>query len=111
MYHVTPFRYLIEAIIGQVLGGRKITCSPVELVPIVPPAGQTCGEYLQTFISNAGSGYVVDPSATGQCAFCSTRTADEFISRWNIRYDQRWRDFGIVMAYIVFNVSPSSIAR
>jgi ATP-binding cassette subfamily G (WHITE) protein 2 (SNQ2) len=48
----------------------------VELLKIEPPAGQTCGEYLTTYISNAG-GYLTNVDATSTCEFCSTATTDE----------------------------------
>ncbi|KAF5378810.1 hypothetical protein D9615_006999 [Tricholomella constricta] len=68
MYRVSPYTYIIEALLGQALGRHPIVCSPVELVTLNPPSGQTCQTYLQTYINNAG-GYLTNPSATSDCEF------------------------------------------
>ncbi|KAF9052029.1 pleiotropic drug resistance ABC transporter [Panaeolus papilionaceus] len=122
MYRLSPFTYLIEGILGQgvyiqlfdskvflltrrlAMGRRQINCSPIELVRLNPPSGLTCGQYMDGFISKMG-GYVTDPNATSACGFCSVRTTDQFLnSAFNIFYENHWRNFGIMMGYIVFNV-------
>ncbi|KAG5644211.1 hypothetical protein DXG03_008874 [Asterophora parasitica] len=105
MYHVSPYTYLIEALLGQALGHHAIRCSPVELVTLTPPSGQTCGSYLDTYISHAG-GYVTNPSATSACEFCAFATTDQFLeNNFNIFYSNHWRDFGIMIGYIIFNIA------
>lgn len=125
MYRLSPFTYLIEGILGQgvyiqlfdskvflltrrlAMGRRQINCSPIELVRLNPPSGLTCGQYMDGFISKMG-GYVTDPNATSACGFCSVRTTDQFLnSAFNIFYENHWRNFGIMMGYIVFNVCSS----
>ncbi|KAJ7471516.1 pleiotropic drug resistance ABC transporter [Mycena galericulata] len=104
MYHVSPFTYLTEGLLGQALGRRSITCSSVELVTMSPPSGQTCGEYLAKYISSAG-GYVANPNATSGCQFCSTATTDQFLEgNFNIFYSHHWRDVGLMFAYIFANI-------
>ncbi|KAJ7455204.1 pleiotropic drug resistance ABC transporter [Mycena galericulata] len=104
MYHVSPFTYLTEGLLGQALGRRSITCSAVELVTMSPPSGQTCGEYLAKYISSAG-GYVANPNATSGCQFCSTATTDQFLEgNFNIFYSHHWRDVGLLFAYIFANI-------
>ena len=105
MYRVTPFTYLIEGVVGQAVGRSEINCASTEFVTIQPPSGQTCTQYLQTYISEAG-GYLANPNATSDCSYCSSRTTDEFLYRnFNILYDHHWRDLGIFIAYCLFNVS------
>ena len=90
------------------VGRLEITCAPEELVQVVPPAGQTCSQYLSTFISNAG-GYITNPDATSECNYCSARTTDQFLqSSFNIFYSHHWRDLGIFVGFIFFNVSHSA---
>jgi len=104
MYHLSPFTYLIEGLLGQAIGRQQVNCSPVEFVTIKPPSGQTCEQYMSKYISSAG-GYLTNPSASSDCNFCSVRTTDQFLaSGINIFYDHRWRDFGIFMAFIVLNI-------
>jgi len=121
MYRLSPYTYLIEGLLGQgdyspitifyvlmisptALGHQTIRCSDVELVQLNPPNGLSCAQYLNPFISSAG-GYLVNPNATTACSFCSMSTADQFLaSGFNIFYDHAWRNFGLMFAYIVFNV-------
>lgn len=120
-YRLSPFTYLIEGLLGQCLslslddyvlftrcfaavGLQQINCSPVEFVNIIPPSGQTCAQYMSTFISSSG-GYLANPNATSSCQFCGVRTTDELLgANFNIFYDHHWRDFGLMIAFILFNV-------
>jgi ATP-binding cassette subfamily G (WHITE) protein 2 (SNQ2) len=105
MYRLSPHTYLIEGLLGQALGEQDINCSAVELVSINPPSGMSCAEYMNPFISRAG-GYLTNPEATSACQFCSTRTTDQFLeASFNIFYSHRWRNVGIMLAFIGFNVS------
>ncbi|KAA1475301.1 pleiotropic drug resistance ABC transporter [Dentipellis sp. KUC8613] len=104
MYRVSPFSYLIDALLGQIVGHSQINCAPQEVVPLTPPSGQTCIEYMGPFIERAG-GYLVNNNATDTCGFCSARTTDQFLgSSFNIIYSHRWWNYGLIWAYILFNV-------
>ncbi|KAJ3555176.1 hypothetical protein NP233_g12270 [Leucocoprinus birnbaumii] len=103
MYHLSPYTYLIEALLGQSIGHMQINCSPTEFVSIDPPSGQSCGSFLEDYISRAG-GYITNSDATSGCQFCSARTTDQWMKpNFNIEYSNHWRDFGIFWGYIVFN--------
>jgi len=92
------------------LGGQEVDCSDIEYTLIDPPSGQTCSQYLGMYIS-ANGGYLSNPSATSQCQFCQHRTADEYLQiNFNIRYSHRWRDVGIFIAFIAFNVRISLLS-
>ncbi|KAF9461727.1 pleiotropic drug resistance ABC transporter [Collybia nuda] len=105
MYYVSPYTYFIEGTLGQALGRQSIACAPVELVTLTPPSGQTCGAFLQTYISNAG-GYVANPDATSACDFCAFATTDQFLgASFNIFYSHHWRNAGILFGYILFNIA------
>ncbi len=105
MYRLSPYTYLIEAVLGQALGHQPIQCSPVEFVTIEPPSGQSCATYMGPYISTAG-GYMTNPDATSGCQYCSFSTTDAFLNgSFNIYYDNHWRDMGIFAAFVVFNVS------
>ncbi|KAJ6512940.1 hypothetical protein C8R45DRAFT_857208 [Mycena sanguinolenta] len=100
MYHVSPFAYFVEGVMGQAVGKHDIICSAVELVTVDPPAGQTCGAYFAPYISFAG-GYLTNPNAMSACEFCSTATTDQLLEpAFNIFYDNHWRDAGFMFAYI-----------
>jgi hypothetical protein len=97
------------------LGRQAIHCADVELAQIIPPAGLSCAQYLNRYIS-ANGGYLTNPDATTACSFCSISSADTFLANsFNIYYDHHWRNFGIMIAFTVLNVrcflSCLSIAR
>ncbi|KAH6658751.1 ABC-2 type transporter-domain-containing protein [Truncatella angustata] len=106
MYRVSPFTYLISAMLSTGLANTAVTCATNELVSIVPPSGQTCGEYLGAYMSAAG-GYVVDSNATESCSFCSIAETNVFLTSISSSYANRWRDFGIGMVYIAFNIAAA----
>jgi ATP-binding cassette subfamily G (WHITE) protein 2 (SNQ2) len=59
---------------------------------------------MNPYISRIG-GYLTNPNATSSCQFCGVRTTDELIgASFDIFYTNRWRDFGLMMAYVMFNV-------
>ncbi|KAF6764440.1 ABC-2 type transporter-domain-containing protein [Ephemerocybe angulata] len=104
MYRLSPYTYLIEGLLGQVIGKQEINCAPVEFVSIRPPANMSCSEYLGPYMSFAG-GYVTNPEATADCHFCSARTTDQFLElSFNIVYSHRWRNVGIMVAFVGFNI-------
>ncbi|OJI99476.1 hypothetical protein ASPVEDRAFT_60490 [Aspergillus versicolor CBS 583.65] len=102
MYRVNPFTYVIESFLGTALAGAPVTCTPSELVQYEAPAGMSCGEYMQSYIDAKG-GYLVDSSASS-CSFCGTASSDAFLQDMNMRFENRWRDFGFMWAFCVFNV-------
>ncbi|KNZ71307.1 Brefeldin A resistance protein, partial [Termitomyces sp. J132] len=104
-YHVSPYTYLTEGLLGQAIGHQELQCSAVEFVQLNPPSGKTCAQYMNNFIVLAG-GYLTNPDATSDCSFCSVRSSDQFLaSTYNIFYSHRWRNIGIMCAFIAFNVS------
>ncbi|KAG1859914.1 ABC-2 type transporter-domain-containing protein [Suillus tomentosus] len=105
MYRVSPFTYLIEGLFGQAVSGQAIVCASTELVPIVPPSGLTCANYMDPFMSYAG-GYLANPNATSNCLYCPFQTTDQYMfTGFNIEYSHRWRDVGIMLGVTLFNVS------
>ena len=63
---------------------------------------------MNTYITDNG-GYLSNPDATSGCDFCTYRTSDQFLENsFNIFYSHRWRDIGLLMVYISFNVSINS---
>ncbi|KAG6900276.1 hypothetical protein C0993_000464 [Termitomyces sp. T159_Od127] len=104
MYRLSPYTYLIEGLYGQVLGHKELQCSAVEYVKLNPPSGMTCAQYMNNFIAFAG-GYLTNPDATSDCTFCSVASSDQFLAlNFNIFYSHRWRNIGIMFAFILFNI-------
>lgn len=103
MYRVSPFTYLVEGMLGVGVANTQVTCSDSELLQITAPDGQTCGAYLQQWVSLAG-GQIINPDATGSCQFCALDSTNNFLSQFEISYGNRWRDYGLMFAFIFFNI-------
>ncbi len=103
MYRVSPFTYWISAVLSTGLANVPVTCSSNEYVKIIPPSNQTCEEYLGTYKAATG-GYLLNGDASNECMYCPISSTNTFLARINSNYAHRWRDFGLFMVYIVFNV-------
>jgi ATP-binding cassette, subfamily G (WHITE), member 2, PDR len=68
-----------------------------------PPQGLTCGQYLGPYAKAAG-GRVYNPDANALCEYCSITVADQYLAGSAISYSTRWRNYGIVFSFIVFNI-------
>lgn len=68
-----------------------------------PPSGQQCLAYAQSYINSVG-GYINNPNATSACEYCTYATGEDFYRPLGISFDNRWRDLGIFIAFLVFNI-------
>jgi ATP-binding cassette subfamily G (WHITE) protein 2 (PDR) len=103
MYRVSPFTYWIGGLVATMLAGRQVVCSSEEISVFDPPSGQTCGAYLADYAQLAG-GTIQNPGATSSCEYCSLSNSDQFLASVSISYSDRWRNFGIIFAFILFNI-------
>lgn len=106
LYRVSPFTYLVEGMLSVAVANTQVQCSNSELLRITPPNGQTCQAYLSTWISEAG-GQLINPTSTTECQYCALDSTNTFLSQFQIYYSNRWRDFGLLWAYICFNVAAA----
>nr|QFR37216.1 ABC transporter [Cyberlindnera americana] len=104
MYRVSPFTYYIEGFLTNAVAHNDIVCADNEYRVLVPPTGETCEDYLSDYIASQGTGYILDPSATDSCSLCPMSSTDDFIASLKLNYDNRWRDVGIFIAFIFFNM-------
>lgn len=102
MYRISPFTYLISSLLSTGLALNPVSCAPLEVLHIQPFPNQTCGEYMASYMSLAG-GAVYNPNATSDCQFCAFGSTDEFLASVSSRYEDRWRNYGILWAYIVIS--------
>ncbi|KAF8724771.1 ABC transporter, partial [Rhizoctonia solani] len=109
LYQLDPFTRLISGMVSTELHGLKITCSPLEFAVFQPPQGQTCLQWAGDFV-NASVGYLDNPGSTSDCRYCPYEYGDDFYSGLGISFDTRWRDFGILIAFTVFNTIVTLIA-
>lgn len=103
MYRLSPFTYLVDAMVSVGVGNAPAHCSDIEVRHFEPPSGQTCGQYLQAFMSRT-DGALANPNATSDCQFCEMTTTTTFLTQINASYDHRWRNFGFLWVFIIFNI-------
>lgn len=104
MYYVSPFTYWISGIVSTVLHDRPVACSLSETLVFNPPPNMTCAEYLSPMAGKA-PGTLQNPMDTEACRYCSVSVADEYLATVDIYWGDRWRNFGIMWAYICFDIA------
>jgi ATP-binding cassette, subfamily G (WHITE), member 2, PDR len=107
MYYVSPFTYLASAMLSVGVANTKVTCATNELLHFVPTAGQTCGQYMEAYLKITQRGYLADPDSRTDCSFCQISETNTFLAGVNSHYSDRWRNFGILWAYICFNTAAA----
>ncbi|GES61013.1 ABC multidrug transporter [Aspergillus terreus] len=108
MYRVSPFTYIVNSFLTTALANAPMYCSPSEMLSFAAPQNQTCAQYMASYMETAG-GYLVNPDTKGggteNCQFCAMDSTNQFLKNVNLSFENRWRDLGIVWAYIVFNTA------
>ncbi|KAG4438299.1 hypothetical protein IFR05_006234 [Cadophora sp. M221] len=103
LYQLDPFTRLIGGMVVTELHDRSVTCTPSELQRFSSPSGQNCGEYMTDFFQAGGPGYIVS-NVTSACEYCAYKVGDQFYSGLGFEFDNRWRDLGILIAFIGSNL-------
>ncbi|WFD44377.1 hypothetical protein MPSI1_003045 [Malassezia psittaci] len=112
MFHLSPFTYIVEGQLGNAIHDKPVICSEHELNTIIPPSGQTCDSYLQPLsyplnvtppAGSSSRGYYLS-NADGTCGFCSMRNGEDYLAGNEMNAKYRYRDIGILCAYIAFNL-------
>ena len=103
MWKASPYTYFVQNLVGIMLHDKPVVCSPKESSYFNPPAGQACGEYMQTYLSSH-TGYIANPDATSNCSYCIYSVGDNYLTRIGANYNYLWRNFGFFWAYILFNI-------
>ncbi|KYK55785.1 ABC transporter ABCl1 [Drechmeria coniospora] len=103
MYRVSPFTYLVSGLLSVGVANTVVVCAENEFLHFAPPDGQTCGEYMAAYESVFG-GKLQNDTSTVLCSFCPISETNTFLAGVSSNYDDRWRNFGILWAYVIFNV-------
>ncbi|KAF4985699.1 hypothetical protein F66182_16901, partial [Fusarium sp. NRRL 66182] len=103
LYQLDPFTRLIGGMLVTELHDRPVVCKTSELNTFSAPDGQTCGDYMAPYFAAGAPGYIVD-NATSACQYCAYKVGDQFYSAFDLSYDNRWRDLGIFLCFIVSNI-------
>ncbi|KAI9340884.1 ABC-2 type transporter-domain-containing protein [Obelidium mucronatum] len=104
LYWIDPYHYLIEGFMVNDLGGLALNCDETSFVPVAIPANVTCGKYFQPYLTIVGApGTLVDASAKGNCLYCPIQKGDDIFHHLGWSYTNRWKNFGYLMAFWLFN--------
>jgi len=102
-YYVSPFTWIVSAMMSTGTHGVPVKCSPAEINIFQPPRGMSCGKYAGAF-ANGTMAALYNPSATKNCQFCRYGVADAYLAGVNISWNDRWRNAAFMGAYIAFNI-------
>ncbi|KAI4123600.1 MAG: hypothetical protein LQ338_005192 [Usnochroma carphineum] len=103
MYYVNPSTYWIGGVMSATLPNVKVQCAPQEAAYFNPPPGQTCVQYAGNFVMRATQGYLMNPTDTSNCGYCQYATGREYMKTLNVLPSDKWRDFGIFLAFCISN--------
>ncbi|EFQ96657.1 opaque-specific ABC transporter CDR3 [Nannizzia gypsea CBS 118893] len=104
MYRLSPATYLVGGLMSSAVANSEVHCASHEILTMRPIDSSTCGDFLNSYINSAG-GMVLNPSATDICRYCPIASSNEFLAGFHISYNTRWRDFGLMWVYILFNIA------
>jgi len=103
MYYVNPSTWWLGGVLAAVLGNFPIQCTEGETTLFNPPPNETCGTYANTLVAQMGAGYITNPDATTNCGYCQYANGNEYLATLNISPGDKWRDFGIFLAFVISN--------
>jgi len=107
LYRVSPFTYLVSALLGASVGNTSVTCANNEWLRFPPPANQTCSDYLAAQISATGGKLMsgTENSMTG-CVYCPISDTNTYLrgigiefSKFPLRADPR---FFILISFLLY---------
>lgn len=103
MYWLDPYHYIIEGLVTAQLHNVPVECKSEEFSVFNVPVGQTCQQYAAEFMKVA-TGYLNNPDATSDCQYCEYKYGQDFYQGLSMDFDNRWRNIGILCAYLAFNL-------
>lgn len=107
MYRVNPLTYVVEGFLASTLSNAPVSCADSEVSRFDAPNGSTCSEYMADYMHSAGGFLVDDSGDTSECQFCPLKDTNVFLSSLNSDFSHRWRNFGFLWAYIIFNIAAA----
>lgn len=79
----------------------EVQCSDQEFALFDTPNGETCAQYLASYLQGMGSRTnLVNPDATSGCRVCEYRRGSDYLATINLpEYYYGWRDAAIVVIF------------
>ncbi|KAK0726846.1 ABC-2 type transporter-domain-containing protein [Lasiosphaeria miniovina] len=103
LYYLNPSTYYIAGVLSATLISQPVVCADSEAAYFNPPSGQTCLDFAGAFVRQVGQGYLIDPNSTTNCGYCPYGSGNEYLTALNVKPSDKWRNFGIFLAFCVSN--------
>lgn len=89
MYRVSPFSYLVSAMLSTAVANTKVECRTNEYIHFDPPEGLNCGQYLGNYTLAVG-GYVQPGTEdqTSDCSFCTIYETNAYLEQAGAFYGE-----------------------
>ena len=109
MFRLSPFTWIVEGMMGNVIHDQPVQCEPKEFNVLYPPSGMSCDDYLGDFSwtfdkapPESRTGYY-EQGPNGTCRYCVMRHGEDYLQSILLDSSHRYRDIGFIIAYIAFN--------
>jgi ABC-type multidrug transport system permease subunit/ABC-type multidrug transport system ATPase subunit len=101
LYYLNPFNYLMGSLLVFTDFDWDVQCTESEFAVFDPPAGQTCGQYLEAWLGGPGSrNNLVNEAATEACKVCQYRSGSDYLYTINLTDSYiGWRDAAICIIF------------
>ncbi|KAN0038043.1 hypothetical protein ACTA71_000215 [Dictyostelium dimigraforme] len=99
LYHLNPAKYFLEGLITTVLKPIQVICTDVDLIKFTAPNGLDCQSYSAPFLESAPGNVITLNNSTNECGYCIYQTGEDYFQSLGWDYNNRWRNFGIIVAY------------
>jgi ABC-type multidrug transport system permease subunit/ABC-type multidrug transport system ATPase subunit len=100
IYYLNPFNYLMGSLLVFNMWGGDVQCTDREFAVFNPPHGQTCAEYMVSYLASA-PGHLANPDATAGCKVCPFGNGSDYLRTLYLEdYSYGWRDAGIVVLMV-----------
>lgn len=104
MYRVSPLTYLVSGMLSVGVANTDVVCASNEILTFKTLTGKSCEEYLSDYINIVGGALIANPEDPNTCKFCYINKTNKFLEGVSSNYADRWRNFGILWGFIVFNI-------
>lgn len=102
VYWMNPSTYWVGGVVAATMAELHVRCLPGEETLFNAPPSQSCASYAADFVKTQARGYI-DTLANGTCVYCPYASGPEYLATLNVRVDQKWRDFGIFLLFVLSN--------
>ena len=109
MFRLSPFTWIVEGMMGNVIHDQPVQCESKEFNVLYPPSGMSCDDYLGDFSwtfdkapPESRTGYY-EQGPNGTCRYCVMRHGEDYLQSILLDSSHRYRDIGFIIAYIAFN--------